>query len=351
MSGADAFLKEMQEEFLKDPENHLGSIKESIDKLGADPVAGLKAIDKIVRTMKGNLEPLGFTFFAGLIGEFEQQVRELMTAYESLGGQHNGDDTRVLEFFLSDVHQNLEGYFQALRADGNDGEDKAEYRRPSVRILATWRPTAAVVAVTAPPPQGNVAVDSAPSATEATPEGNSNDKVDGENEEIGTSRAVVHQFLMCRSGVGEGVSARRSFAIPVHQVLEVIEEQTVNPLPYQREGIAGILNFRGDPLPILICDDCCREDKAQEMQNDGQSRGQNREQRGGRAGYIVISRIDDKTFGFQIEQVTSVSTLEPKEFHAPEGLLTLSSASWVTHLVKVEDEVVLVMDLKKALVA
>jgi chemotaxis signal transduction protein len=332
MSGVDAFLKEMQEEFLKDPENHLGSIKESIDKLSVDPVAGLKAIDKIVRAMKGNLEPIGFTFFAGLIGEFEQQVRELTAAYESLGGRHNGDDTRVLEFFLSDVHQNLEGYFQALRADGNDGEDKAEYRRPSVRILATWRPTAAVIAEPAPAPQGNVAVDSAPSAAQA-------DKVEGENEESATARAAVHQFLMCRSGHGEGVSARRSFAIPVHQVLEVIEEQTVNPLPYRRDGIAGILNFRGDPLPILICDDCCRDNKAHERQ------------KGGRAGYIVISRIDDKTFGFQIEQVTSVSTLEPGEFYAPEGLLTVSSASWVTHLVKVENEVVLVMDLKKALVA
>jgi chemotaxis signal transduction protein len=333
MSGVDAFLKEMQEEFLKDPENHLGSIKESIDKLSTDPVAGLKAIDKIVRAMKGNLEPLGFTFFAGLIGEFEKQVRELMAAYESLGGQHNGDDTRVLEFFLSDVYQNLEGYFQALRADGNDGEDKAEYRRPSVRILATWRPAAAVVAVTAPAPQVNVAVDSAPSAAQA-------DKVEGENEESATARAAVHQFLMCRSGYGEDVSARRSFAIPVHQVLEVIEEQTVNPLPYRREGIAGILNFRGDPLPILICDD---------IGNEGAKTDD--PQKGGRAGYIVISRIEDKTFGFQIEQVTSVSILEPGEFYAPEGLLTLSSASWVTHLVKVESEVVLVMDLKKALVA
>jgi chemotaxis signal transduction protein len=147
---------------------------------------------------------------------------------------------------------------------------------------------------------------------------------------------LTHQYLICRASVAEERNQSRTFAIPVRQVLEVIDYQVVNPLPYPRAGIAGMLNFRGDPLPILVCEDHGGDRAAAAWQ---------------RKGYIVIARIDDRTFGFQMEQVLSVTTLNPTEFQQPEGVFEKSASTWITHLARVEADVLMVMDLNRALAA
>jgi len=41
------------------------------------------------------------------------------------------------------------------------------------------------------------------------------------------------------------------FALNVHSVLEVLENQTITSVPNTPEHVKGVLNFRGDILPII----------------------------------------------------------------------------------------------------
>jgi len=41
------------------------------------------------------------------------------------------------------------------------------------------------------------------------------------------------------------------FAVPVKQVLEVLQKQQITPVPKTPEHILGIINFRGDILPVI----------------------------------------------------------------------------------------------------
>lgn len=41
------------------------------------------------------------------------------------------------------------------------------------------------------------------------------------------------------------------FAVNVNQVLEVLEQQTITKIPCSPEHVLGIINFRGDILPVI----------------------------------------------------------------------------------------------------
>lgn len=352
----DDFLKELQEECLKDSENRFGAMRTAIEEIPANPAASVKKICKLAQEMRGNLESVGFKDCSGLVGELVTQLTDLELAYVNLKGEPASDEAVVLQFFLGDSVRAIETYFDALKTDLKDSATRAEDRVPVVKILATWRPSAAaasapevqpptepmpVVVAMAPPSPSVASASPNPIAAAASAPLNAGAIVEGgfTYESIEDDEKRRHQFLICRttlkSSIKPDVTQQRTFAIPISQVIEVIDAQSMNPLPIPRRGVAGIINFRGDPLPILVCYD----------------RGQDGEANGGDKDYIVIARVEDKTFGFRMEQVLSVSDLDPKEFQTPGQWLATNSATWVTHLLKSEDEVVLVMDLKRALAA
>jgi chemotaxis signal transduction protein len=430
-NGEDAFLKELQEEFLMDPESHLRTMQEAFARLKDNPLTAILAVMKVSHMIPPLAEPIGFKFLAELVREFEVILRDLESAYVRLGQKYQEDDTKVLEFFLGDAIRNIESYYADLRREGRDHEERANERRPAMRVLAHWRPAGTETslgesegeviegplteawledALSVPPIQSAAEsafaapvsgeaqleknelfedaplVSSVPPVLESVAINHQNelnehletapqlvlvstppeavvDHAEAKSSELGSNRpnlsvvapsfdgvgphvdvgaaaaAGVHlQYLMCRASAPglSGSTQLRAFAIPVRQILEVIDHQVVNPLPYSRPGISGMLNFRGDPLPILVCDDHGGDAAALKWQ---------------RKGYIVIARIGEKTFGFQMEQVLSVSHLDPKLFQKPEGVLGNEESSWVTHLVRTEGDVIMIMDLNRAMVA
>ena len=44
---------------------------------------------------------------------------------------------------------------------------------------------------------------------------------------------------------------QENFAVPVSKVLEVLEKQNITRVPRMPEHILGIINFRGDILPVI----------------------------------------------------------------------------------------------------
>ena len=338
----DPFLAELQEECLKDPEGRLGFLREAAGDVVANPNASLTKMIKLCTEIESNFRSVGFTHSAELFGEFIGNIRAIGESFTELGERASPDDGFVLQFFLTDVVQSFESYFESLKT-GEDSEAKASEFRPAVKILSSWRPTAAelvpepVVLSIVPP------VAAEKSAPAPVPVASAN--LESIAAAIATNKVTTsvraieesNKYLICRGPATAPKSQARVFAIPVQQVIEVIDRQPVSALPFPRAGLEGILNFRGDPLPVLVCFDR-NDDGATVEPSIGKS-------------YVVIANVDERKFGFQMENVLSVTDLDQSRFENPGSWLSPNGGTWVTHLVKQGEDVILVMDLKKAVAA
>ncbi len=90
------------------------------------------------------------------------------------------------------------------------------------------------------------------------------------------------------------------FAVPIGAVVEVIKSQSLSPTPVERENLNGLLNLRGDVLPILNLPQI-------EISNDYQPQ------------YIVIAMIQEQRFGFQVEKVHQVISFDIAKFQKVNG--------------------------------
>ena len=348
----DPFLAELQEECLKDPEGRLGFLREAAGDVVGNPNASLTKMIKICTEIESNFRSVGFVHSADLFGEFIGHMREIGQSFTDLGERVSPDDGFVLQFFLTDVVQSFENYYDNLKSS-EDSAAKADEFRPAVKILSSWRPTAVEPAllkiVPSLPPEMVVhqavsekAAPVPPSTVDAAPATVNLESIAtaiATNKVTATTSGVelLNKYLICRGPATTQKSQPRVFAIPVQQVIEVIDRQPVSALPFPRAGLEGILNFRGDPLPVLVCFDR-NDDGARVEASVGKS-------------YVVIANVDERKFGFQMENVLSVTDLDPSRFENPGSWLSPQGGTWVTHLVKQGDDVILVMDLKKAVVA
>ncbi len=331
----------------------LPKLRQYTDDLTIDPVAAVSGLISVCDTQKDIARKHGFAFCAGLLEEWLMELIAINVGFKELNGRHKDDELFVFQFFIQDVIQNLEGYFTGLASTGNDSKAQVEVRLPSVRMLQTWRPsldpnksisetpatviaepekveTAPVVAAQPTPVVEAMLVQEVAQSAEAAPA--SVAQVAAAPVALkGQASATSHLYLLCKSAVTRGESA--SFAIPIQQVVQVIISQPIIALPNATPGYLGILNLRGETVPVLRCDD--REEIETSTGKD----------------YIVIATIEGKKFGFRMEQVLSVSDLDAGTFQESRDLLAQARSSWVTHLARKDDEIVLVMDLAKALVA
>lgn len=90
-------------------------------------------------------------------------------------------------------------------------------------------------------------------------------------------------------------NADQYFAVPIANVVEVIKSQVLSPIPIERKGLKGLLNLRGDVIPVL---------SLPQLESESHSLTH----------YIVIALVNEQRFGFQVEKVHQVVTLDANAF-------------------------------------
>ena len=131
-------------------------------------------------------------------------------------------------------------------------------------------------------------------------------------------------FLLFQNG-------KKYFAIAIEHIVEVIKSQSLSSPPHRRKNLSGLLNLRGEVLPILKLEEIVANKDA-------------------RPTYVVVSQVDDMRFGFQVETVHQVVTLDPKQFQAVDGISN-SDDSIVTHFCQTEDKTISILKLKELVAA
>lgn len=321
---AKAFLKDLQKDCIKDGEDYLNAMREELIKMKKNPLDCINAILKILHSMKGNFQAAAFIYFGKYVHELETILDKKHTDLASAVGKSiHESDILDFEFLMSGSILALDSYLDVLKRVGDDNEDYFNQRSESLASVSNWNPMFMDVAQLGPSAHDNYKVQISELSVKAEP------KIDPIDDDFFASAAPVAQEISVSASTYNSASVsdysskysqakesdaeenllyllfqncQKHFAIEIEHVVEVIKAQPLSTPPFQRKNLSGLLNLRGEVLPII---------KVPQIELAAQSKPT----------YIVVSEINELRFGFQVESVHQVISFDSKTFQPVHGLV------------------------------
>lgn len=126
---------------------------------------------------------------------------------------------------------------------------------------------------------------------------------------------------------------KQLFAIPVADVMQIIQMQPITQIPEFPGYAKGIINLRGNVIPVI--DIRLRFGKTETSYDDHTC--------------IIIADISGKDIGVIVEGVEEVTTIGKKEISAPPQRPKDAADAFLTGIGKHEKQVILLLDIQKLL--
>lgn len=123
------------------------------------------------------------------------------------------------------------------------------------------------------------------------------------------------------------------FGVPVETVQEVLREQTLTAVPLASSDISGLINLRGQ-IVITI-------DLRERM-------GLPRRQPGDEATNVVVRTSGDTVTSLLVDRIGDVLEPDLDRFEAPPHTVTGRVRELVTHVCKLDKELMLVLDTERS---
>jgi chemotaxis signal transduction protein len=123
------------------------------------------------------------------------------------------------------------------------------------------------------------------------------------------------------------------FGIPAIKIQEVLELQTVVPVPLSRRTFPGMINLRGQILPVVDLRDHlqltdCDSDSAMEKQ-------------------MAVARFPDGLLTLFIDRVGAIIDVDTSLYEEPSETLKPSIREVVNHMCKLDRQILLVLDIDR----
>jgi purine-binding chemotaxis protein CheW len=125
------------------------------------------------------------------------------------------------------------------------------------------------------------------------------------------------------------------FAVDILLAKEVIVPREITPVPDTEEFVEGVMNLRGNLVPIIDLRKRLRAPAATTS----------REQR------IVIANVDDRTAGLIVDGASEVIRITDDMIEAVPDVISELSAGYVEGIINVKNRFITLIDLRKALSA
>lgn len=126
---------------------------------------------------------------------------------------------------------------------------------------------------------------------------------------------------------------KQFYAFPIRDVLSIIEVQEVIAVPEFPSYVKGIINLRGQIIPIIDVRLRFRKEEAAYTE---------------RTCFIVVT-INDVNIGFVVDTVDEVIGIEDENISPPPAMATDGAARYLMGVGKIEGKIVLLLDAKKML--
>ncbi|OQW49166.1 MAG: hypothetical protein A4S09_03625 [Proteobacteria bacterium SG_bin7] len=313
----DGFLKDLQKQCAVDSQEYVTEAREVLPELSKNPIEVLDKVMKSFHSLKGNVQAVGFSFCGQFVHEIETRLTKIKEEISATEVNKITDSLMNLEFQLSNVLQSVEKYLIDLSNTLEDTASLLETYSPLLNNLSSWM----VKSTKADQIQ---AVVSEEKVSQPIPP---NNRVAKEIPPLEKKEALPEKrvFLLC-------VNQGRQFGIPVTKVVEVVQFKKLNIMPAHRADLMGLMNLRGEVMPILdlklTFGECTNLEKS----------------------FIVICNVDGVRFGFPIEQAQQIDELNVGNFQKNDRL-SGSGKSLVSHISISEKKTVLIVDVDRIIAA
>ena len=123
------------------------------------------------------------------------------------------------------------------------------------------------------------------------------------------------------------------FGVDILKVQEIIRMINITSVPNSPEFVEGVINLRGRVIPVI---DLRIRLGMVKLEHDKDTR-------------IVVVDIEGKTIGFIVDSVSEVLRIPRSITEAPPPLTTGINAEYITAIGKLEDRLIILLDLEKIL--
>ena len=129
--------------------------------------------------------------------------------------------------------------------------------------------------------------------------------------------------------------ANELYGVNIHSVESIIKLQTITPVPHAPEFVEGVTNLRGSVLPII---DLRKRFNLNLREETTDTR-------------IVVLDVEGKQVGMVVDGVKEVLTIQEEAVEPPSPIVSGIDSSFITGIAKVEDDLIILLDLGKVLSA
>jgi purine-binding chemotaxis protein CheW len=143
---------------------------------------------------------------------------------------------------------------------------------------------------------------------------------------------LASHYLICLLGT-------QQYALPIHQVREILGQRNEKPLPSQRPGIRGLVSVRGMVCPVVDVSHILHA-----KDEDGNKRLE-------RKRCMVVCEVDRRTFCFQVDEVKQVAALEEFEDHITPLSPDNSIQKAISHVSHFQNRSVLFVKMREVIPA
>jgi purine-binding chemotaxis protein CheW len=127
--------------------------------------------------------------------------------------------------------------------------------------------------------------------------------------------------------------AQEHFGVEISAVESIIKMQTITRMPHSPEFIEGVTNLRGKVLPVVHL----------------RKRFGLADQEATRNSRIVVVNIGNTEVGMIVDAVSEVLTVSESAVEPVPTLTTTVNSTFITSIVKMDDYLVILLDLRKVL--
>ena len=124
------------------------------------------------------------------------------------------------------------------------------------------------------------------------------------------------------------------FGVDILKVQEINRMLAVTRVPNSPEYIDGVINLRGKVIPII---DLRRRFQMERREHDKNTR-------------IVVVELSGKVVGFVVDAVSEVMRIPKSVTEPPPPIVAGIEAEYITAVAKLEDRLLILLDLEKVLV-
>lgn len=129
--------------------------------------------------------------------------------------------------------------------------------------------------------------------------------------------------------VGFGVANER-FGVDILMVQEILRSAVVTPVPNSPEFVEGVLNLRGNIVPVIDLR------KRLNLYNENSSQ---------KKSWVLILNIDNRVVGFIVDHVTEVLKLDDKKIEAaPEIIVAGLESQYIQGVCEISGSLIIILD-------